>query len=85
MDTLSPPPGEYQLPLMRFARFGSAPNGAPAIMLTFETTSASDPSISMTIAVPISLMDAAGMLDGLKKLQAIGKIPLVAETNRSKN
>jgi len=70
-------PGRFGLPIMKFLGFrGTEEPGF--IRLRFQTTreGLAGPE-TVTISIPVSTMDAAGMLDGLQKLLGEGLIPLV--------
>ena len=91
MNLLNPEPGDYQLPLMLLAR-ATGTESPDVIRLEFETT---DPRASggrqsgrtqprLTISVPIPVLEAAGLLRTLRKLQELGKIQTVAEPHSDK-
>jgi hypothetical protein len=82
---LCPDAGEYQTPLMHTVTVASAPQVENLLILEFRATLESDLNKKLSIAVPISKIEAAGLLRSLKILQERGLIPFVPEANPTKN
>lgn len=77
MELIAPPPGEYQTPIMHLTRCKATKD--PSIMrLEFQ---AERDGGKWTISVPITVLDAAGLLRSLLMLREQGHIPVVAEPN----
>lgn len=79
MNKLNLAPGSYKTPLMQHSRITGSedPN---VIQLEFLTgTVHQGQSVQLTIVVPISTLDATGLLRGLRMLQERGLLPSVPE------
>ena len=79
---LLPPPGSYKLPKMQFIQFTSSDEPDYVQMIFRTERENAGQTEQLTIAVPLQVLDAAGMLRSLRILQDQGIVPIVVAPER---
>jgi hypothetical protein len=76
---LMPGPGAHRLPVMNYVRISSTDDPQIHQMIFECEKQFGDRVEKLSISVPVPSHSLAGLLGNLRKLQELGKIPLVAE------